>query len=372
VLKQLSPGLLRRATAAALILVAMPAHASEGGASFYLLGSGGPGAGVLPPLRGVFFDNTAMYYHGETKGDRQFVVGGNLVAGLDVTMLADFATVLWVPSTDFAGGTLAVGGAFAAGRPDAKVSAVITGPRGGQVTISRLDEAWIVGDPVATAALGWNLGGNTHLATSATANIPVGHYREGQLANLSFHRWVLDWSTALSWHDPNAGWDVSGKAGVTFNGKNDFTDYNTGTEFHLEGTVERMFSSKVSAGLLGYHFQQLSGDSGSGATLGPFKGRVTGLGLTGAYNFEVGHTPVTLRARAFKEFGEKNRLGNGTAVMINLDFPLKMVMPAASPSAQQGAASRTTFKDFPPLQRPGTFTIDDAVVKMADAGAGAS
>jgi arylsulfatase len=31
-----------------------------------------------------------------------------------------------------------------------------------------------------------------------------------------------------------------------------------------------------------------------------------------------------------------------------------------------------TFKDFPPIQKPGSFTIDDAIAKMADAGAGSS
>jgi len=42
-------------------------------------------------------------------------------------------------------------------------------------------------------------------------------------------------------------------------------------------------------------------------------------------------------------------------------------------AAQEGAARfAATFKDFPPVQRPGSFTIDDAVAKMADAGAGAS
>ena len=322
--------------AAALIggsIAAAPANASEGGASFYLLGSGGPGAGVLPPVRGIFFDNTFYHYHGEGNGQRQFLVGGNLVAGLDATINADFATILWIPTTNFAGGTLAFGGAFAAGQPDVEVNAVITGPNGGQATITRSDKAFIIGDPVLTAALGWNLGGNTHLATTATVNVPVGHYREGELANLSFHRWILDWSTGLTWHDPKVGWDVSGKAGLTFNGENDFTNYDTGTEFHFEGSVERNFSKEFSAGIQAYHFQQVSGDGGSGATLGSFKGRVSAVGVTAAYNFEAGHTPVSLRARLFKEFGEKNRLGNGTAFMLSLDLPLKMILPKPPPGA---------------------------------------
>lgn len=31
-----------------------------------------------------------------------------------------------------------------------------------------------------------------------------------------------------------------------------------------------------------------------------------------------------------------------------------------------------TFREFPPVQRPNSFTIDDAIAKMADANAGAS
>jgi hypothetical protein len=40
----------------------------------------------------------------------------------------------------------------------------------------------------------------------------------------------------------------------------------------------------------------------------------------------------------------------------------------------QAAAAKfaETFKEFPPAQRPGSFTIDDAMAKMSDATAGAS
>ena len=39
--------------------------------------------------------------------------------------------------------------------------------------------------------------------------------------------------------------------------------------------------------------------------------------------------------------------------------------------AQTAAAKfAATFKDFPPAQRPGSFTIDDAMAKMAEAGSG--
>lgn len=42
-------------------------------------------------------------------------------------------------------------------------------------------------------------------------------------------------------------------------------------------------------------------------------------------------------------------------------------------AAQTGAAMfAETFKEFPPIQRPNSFTIDDAIAKMADAAAGSS
>jgi arylsulfatase len=42
--------------------------------------------------------------------------------------------------------------------------------------------------------------------------------------------------------------------------------------------------------------------------------------------------------------------------------------------AAQAAAARfaETFKDFPPAQKPGSFTIDDALAKMSEAPAGAT
>lgn len=317
-----------------IVLLALPAPAlaGEGGASFYLLGTGGPGAAELPPLTGVYFDNTIYYYPGTASASRQFVVGGNLVAGLDAKLPADFVTALWVPTTNFLGGTLALGLAGGIAQPDITVSAVITGPLGNQVSISRKDIATVVVDPIAIAEVGWSLGTDLHGAVSVSVNVPVGEYREGQLANASFHRWVVDTSGALTWADEKSGWDISGKVGFTFNGTNQYTNYKSGTDLHLEGSLEKKLSKSFSLGLQAYHLQQISGDSGAGATLGSFKGRVTGLGPTAAYSFMAGRTPVSLRVRYFEEFGVKNRL-DGRAFFFSLDAPLHMNLPPQPPAA---------------------------------------
>ncbi|CAN7298089.1 transporter [Phenylobacterium sp. LjRoot164] len=315
----------------ALAFVASHAEASEGGASVYLLGSGGPGAAIVPPIEGVFLADTQYHYSGEAGGQREFVIGGNVVAGLEATVNANFATLLWVPTTDLAGGTLAVGLALPVGGPDVDVSATLTGPGGRQIERSKSDSAFVMGDPLLTAIWGWK-SGKTHIAASTLINVPIGQYRKDKLANLAFHRWAADVSLAGTYLNEEAGWDVSGKAGFTFNGENDYTSYETGTEFHAEAAVEKKFNKTWSAGVQGYYFEQVSGDSGAGARLGSFKGRVAGLGVTGAYNFMLfGKAPATLRLHAIKEFEARNRL-EGESIFLDFSMPLWVNMPPGAGS----------------------------------------
>jgi hypothetical protein len=314
----------------AVTFFASTAHADEGGSSIYLLGSGAPNAAVLPPLPGVFLDDSFYIYDGSVGASKDFIINGKVVANVSATIAADFTTLLWVPTTNFAGGTLAVGTAIPFGAVNVDASAVFTGPLGRTFDVSQHDSTFVVGDPLVMAQLGWTKG-KMHITASTFVNIPVGNYNQNALANLAFHRWAVDGSLAVSWHDPKAGWDISGKAGITFNGKNDFTDYNSGNDLHLELSAEKTFSPKFSAGVFGYQFFQISGDSGPGAKLGPFKGKVTGLGGTMAYNTIMGRSPATFRLRVAQEVWNENRL-QGTAVMVSFSLPLSMKMPAQMPS----------------------------------------
>jgi len=284
----------------------------------------------MPPLQGVFMNNQGYYYNGGAQGGKDFVVGGKVVAGLNAQVAADFLTVLWVPTTNTLGGaTFAVGGALPVGDPMVHVSAVVTGPGGNTISLASSDSAFVVGDPLATAALGWKTG-DLHIQLSTIINIPIGDYREGALANLAFHRWAEDGSLAATWHNDKSGWDLSGKAGFTFNGTNTDTDYKTGTEFHIEGSLEKALSPQWSLGAQAYYFHQVTPDSGSGARLGAFEGEVTGVGGTAAYHLKLGKMPATLRLSGFDEFEATNRL-QGYSLWLGLSVPLSLKIPTAPP-----------------------------------------
>ncbi len=317
-------GLITLGVAAAALSCGV-AHASEGGASFYLLGSSGPEAAIMPPLPGVFFSNTAYVYHGEAGAGRDFQVGGNIVAGLKATIAADFPTMLWVPSTNFLGGTVAVGAIIPAGEPWVDVSAVLTGPGGNTISVHRSDTAFVFGDPAGVGMLGWKWG-KTYLQFSDLLNVPIGDYRYGDLANLAFHRWANDSSAALTWHDDKSGWDLSAKSGFTFNGENPATQYRTGTEWHIEASVQKRLSPAWALGVQAYHFDQVTGDSGPGAKLGSFEGQVTGVGGNIAYNFKLGTRPATLMLHGASEFDAVNRL-QGSAVWLDFSIPIDLKLP---------------------------------------------
>ncbi|MCS0503333.1 SphA family protein [Ancylobacter mangrovi] len=296
-------------------------HAAENGIGFYLLGGRGPMAGYIPPP-GFYLQNDIYFYSGKADANRRFLSGGQLIANVRGEVRADFLTGTWVLPPQVLGGNLAVGVLVPAGRPEVTANILLNpadaDPIAGKVT----DDAFVFGDPVASVALGWH-SGNWHWNVAGLLNIPIGDYREGEIANLAFHRWAGDISAAVTWLEPTSGIELSTAAGFTFNGTNDVTDYTTGTEFHVEWSATKALTKQLSVGLVGYYYDQVTGDSGAGARLGDFKGEVTALGGTIAYNFELGQTPVSTRLKVYREFDAVNRL-EGTSAFITVAFPLSV------------------------------------------------
>jgi hypothetical protein len=71
-------------------------------------------------------------------------------------------------------------------------------------------------------------------------------------------------------------------------------------------------------------------NAGSGDHVGPFEGEVSGFGGTAAWNVKIGDRPATVRVRGFHEVENVNRL-QGSAVFLELAFPIRMDLPAAPP-----------------------------------------
>jgi len=324
------------------LLSAERVYAAEQAKSVYLLGVTASMAGMTPPP-GTYVSSFTYLYSGDATGaaalSRTLPLAGTVLPAFatlqtnaDVSVKANVAldvfSVLWVAPQKVLEGNFGFGVLLPVGYQEVDVNlnalTALTFPNGTVLQRGRnfgiSDSTFAVGDPLVTAFIGWS-SGNLHWKLTGLLNVPIGAYDRSNLVNMGFNRWAADLTGSATWLDPKSGFEVSLAAGFTFNGENPDTNYKTGTEFHLEGAVMKHFSKAFAIGVAGYHYQQITGDSGSGALLGAFKGEVSAIGPNLTYNFQVGGVPVLTSVRWLHEFNAKNRL-EGDAGFVTVTVPL--------------------------------------------------
>jgi hypothetical protein len=328
-----------RAFIAAILLAQMGwgstgARAAEFAQSTYLLGLGSSLAGLTPPP-GFYFQADNYFYDGKIGGGRQVSFGPAVGVNVRQDTWLSIPTGLLVTPVNVLGGNLAFAMSVPVGTPRVNPTIQVDFPRlgrtaGTSITESRFD----VGDFYMQSFIGWHKD-DFHWQLGVLGVGPSGSYKQTSFSNVSLNRPALDAFGAFTWLSSTTGQELSAKAGVTFNGTNTINDYRTGNEFHLEWAAMQHFSPSLAVGLVGYYYDQISGDSGRGAKLGAFEGRVAALGGEVDVNFKLGELPVSSKFRVYREFAAENRF-EGTVGILTLAVPLSV------PSAQQAARSVST------------------------------
>jgi hypothetical protein len=301
------------------LFVAAPAKATEYGFGDYGLGYGIPMSGYTPPP-GVYFSDTFYLYSASATTNGNFPFGNITAAGIKVNFITNIAATAWYTDVKIFGGTLGFAAAVPVGSDTNSAAVSFIGPLGFNRQLNRTDSAVSIGDSAYSASLGWEAGEH-HWNVALTGFAPTGHYAPNSLAIMSLNRPAVDIKGAYTFLSAQTGTEVSGAVGMTFNLVNTATEYQSGDELHIEGALNQHFPFGLAAGVGGYFYQQITGDSGSGATLGPFRGRVAGVGPLLSYTLKVDKQEVTLSGRWFHEFDVKNRV-RGDAVFASLSFKL--------------------------------------------------
>jgi hypothetical protein len=313
-------GLKKSACAGMLLAVASTlCVADEGGVSFWLPGQMGSFA-ALPGDPG--WSLGTVYYHSTTSagGDKTFPRGGRINAGLDV----DADLIFLAPSYAFAEPLLgaqavvSVTGAF--GRVKVDVNSTLTGPGGSALSGNQGDSLTSVADLYPMGSLKWNRGVHNYMAYTMLG-VPVGSYEAGRLANLGTNHWSADVGGGYTYLNEKTGREFSAALGFTYNFENSDTQYRNGVDGHLDWAASQFLSEKTHVGLVGYFYQQLSGDSGAGATLGDFKSRVYAIGPQVGYFFPVGAQKWYVNLKGYYEFDASNR-PEGWNAWLTLAIPL--------------------------------------------------
>jgi hypothetical protein len=303
----------------AALLTPRPAAADEGGVSFWLPGQFSSFA-ATPSDPG--WSMATVYFHSsaDASGSRSFSRGGRLTAGLDVTSDLLFLAPTYTFGSPVAGGQLSLSVTGVYGRAKVGVEGTLTGPGGTTVSGSQSDTLVSIGDLYPQASLKWSDGNHSYMAYTM-AGVPVGSYELGRLSNLGTNHWSLDAGGGYTYLDAKKGHEFSAVLGFTYNWENNDTDYKSGTSAHLDWAASQFFSEQLHAGLAGYFYNQMSGDSGAGAVLGDFKSRVSGIGPQVGYFFPVGGRQWYVNLRGYYEFDARNR-PEGWNAWLTLAIPL--------------------------------------------------
>ena len=89
----------------------------------------------------------------------------------------------------------------------------------------------------------------------------------------------------------------------------------------MDVSISKNLTKEFSVGLLAGYYDQVSGDSGEGNRIGPYKGRTTAVGATAGYDFTVAGTPVSARIKVLREVDVENR-AQGTIGLFTVGVPL--------------------------------------------------
>jgi hypothetical protein len=286
-----------------------PASATEGGTTHIIPGSMATLADNAPAAGpGIFVKPMYLNYSGSASA--QIPTAAGLAANLE----ADSNTLALVGGYTFAGKVLGAAYTVVAALPYTwlDISGNVQLPGGGTKRIGNSVSGF--GDiTLIPAMLAWK---EPDSAWQFNAVLPIymptGNYQVGRLGNTGLNYWTFDPIFGVVYSNAKSGFNALLNTGFAINTENPDTNYKSGNLLHFDGAIQQILpvgKGLMTLGAEGFYFQQVSCDSGSGATLGCFKGRTAGLGPVIGYIQPFSKTEsLVLEFKWLFEMDVKNRL----------------------------------------------------------------
>jgi len=302
-----------------VLLAAVAAHADEGGVGFWLPGTYASFAAV-PADPGWSLPVTYYHYGGDQGASHGFVIGGHVTAGVHATADMVYLAPSFTPRGRLLGGssTFVLNGGF--GGASTRVDAKLSGPAGSVLEHNASDQVFGLCDLAPQWTLAWDHG-TSNVMTYVMAGIPVGTYDPSRLANIGIRHGAFDAGGGYTYMDTTSGHELSVVAGFTYNLDNPDTHYKNGFDAHLDWAASQFLSKSTHVGVVGYGYDELGSDSGSGAVLGSFRSQVLALGPEIGHFMDVGGGQWYAQLKGYWEFAVRNR-PQGWNLWLTLSIPL--------------------------------------------------
>jgi len=294
------------------ILLQPSLKAEEGGSGHYMPGSMSSFMDGVPAKETFITRYNLLYYSGSISANQPLPIAAVQTLGADAKIWAHGLTLLWRPPIDLGDRwSYALSSTVPFMWADVSANVVV-----GSNTVRRTSDVNGLGDIVLMPLmLNYNINSNLNVNFRTGIYAPTGDYEVGRLANTSKNFWTVEPTVALMYFGVKNGREASLFVGADFNTENEDTDYQSGTQFHVDGTLAQhfpLFGGLAGVGVNGFWYDQLTGDSGSGATFGDFKAQTTGVGPVLSYAFKLGKVDVIAEAKWLHELDTTKRLEGDT------------------------------------------------------------
>ena len=293
-----------------IVIALLPgfAMAEEGGSGHYLPGSMASFVDGVPLKETFIARLNVIHYHGSVGATKPLQIAGQTTLGADASMWGVGLTALWRPPLDLgARWSYAMSATVPYLFMDVSINA--TSASG---SLARSSNTNALGDIVLMPLmLNYSVSPDFNVNFRVGAYAPTGSFEVGRLANTGKNFWSIEPTLGLMYFGQKNGIEASGFVGSDFNTENKDTSYRSGTQFHVDGTLAQHFpwlGGLAGVGLSPYYYQQVTGDSGSGATLGSFKGQTVGLGPVISYISKIGTHDAIAELKWLHELETENRL----------------------------------------------------------------
>jgi hypothetical protein len=258
-------------------------------------------------------------------------------ASLDARADLALALPTYTFATPVLGAQATVGVMGLYGRTSTSLAATLSGTSTtpfGTLPFSRFDSVSDAvtgfGDVYPLATLRWNNGVH-NVMTYVFGDVPVGAYDSTRLSNIGVGHGAIDVGGGYTYLNPQTGHEFSGVLGFTYNFPNQSTQYQNGVDMHFDWGASQFLTKQLQVGLVGYVYQEVGCDSGSGDRVGCFQSRVVGVGPQ--VGFIIPLTTATqgyLNLKSYWEFASQNRPDGWNAWVTFVISPAEQA-PSASP-----------------------------------------
>ena len=147
---------------------------------------------------------------------------------------------------------------------------------------------------------------------------PTGEFDKNQLANLGKNYWSIEPTISYLYNDNKAGLQGAIYVGVNFNETNPDTDFHSGSQAHVEYTLQKIFAyggDQIGGGLTGYTDRQISDDSGSGVVFPNQRSRLSGIGPVISYTGNLFGQFAVAELKWVHDYEIENRFGGDTLIL---------------------------------------------------------